>query len=264
MPVQRPVGSVTRGTTNANRLRRVDRWLAGPAAGALRRAADPLVVDLGYGASPVTALELHARLRAVRADVEVVGLEIDPARVDAARPLERPGVCFGLGGFEVGGPVAGRRPALVRAANVLRQYDASQVGGAWSTVTARLADGGLLVDATCDEVGRRAAWVAVTADGPASLTVSLRLAGLDAPSSVAERLPKALIHRNVPGERVHAWLAALDDAWRRHAPLASFGARQRWVATCRSVAAAGWPVLGGPSRWRLGEVGVAWDAVAPS
>jgi hypothetical protein len=29
------------------------------------------------------------------------------------------------------------------------------------------------------------------------------------------------------------------------------------------MAAAGWPVLDGPSRWRLGEVTVAWAAVEP-
>ena len=47
---------------------------------------------------------------------------------------------------------------------------------------ARLAPGGLLVDGTCDEIGRRAAWVAVTPeDGPVSLTLSLRLAGLERP-----------------------------------------------------------------------------------
>jgi len=33
---------------------------------ALQAAADPLVIDLGYGALPVTTLELAARLRVVR------------------------------------------------------------------------------------------------------------------------------------------------------------------------------------------------------
>jgi hypothetical protein len=260
---KRPVGTITRGTTNANRLRRLDRWLAGPASAALRRADDPLVVDLGYGASPVTALELHHRLSTVRPDVQVIGLEIDPSRVAAARPLERPGVRFGLGGFELGGPVAGRRPVLVRAANVLRQYEESQVAGAWATVTGRLGTGGLLVDATCDEIGRRAAWLAVDASGAMSLTLSLRLAGLSTPSDVAERLPKALIHRNVPGERVHTFLRALDAAWARQAPLAGFGVRQRFIATCRSLADGGWPVLDGPSRWRLGEVTITYTTVTP-
>ena len=85
----RPVGTITRGTTNPNRLRRADRWLCSVHAPLLRSAADPLVVDLGYGATPVTAVELLDRLRRVRPDVEVVGIEIDPSRVAAARPVLR-------------------------------------------------------------------------------------------------------------------------------------------------------------------------------
>ena len=69
----KPVGNVTRGTTNPNRMRRVDRWLTGPQAWRLRAAADPLVVDLGYGATPATAVELFERLRAARPDVRVCG-----------------------------------------------------------------------------------------------------------------------------------------------------------------------------------------------
>ena len=260
---QRPVGVITRGTTNPNRLRRCDRWLAGPQAGRLRAAGPaPVVVDLGYGASPVTAVELHDRLVRVRPDVQVVGIEIDPARVAAARPLERPGLTFRVGGFEV--PLdGGARPVVVRAFNVLRQYDEAQVAGAWATTVGRLAPGGLLVDGTCDELGRLAAWVAVTATGPVSLSLSWRLRGLDRPGVIAERLPKALIHRNVPGERVHRLLAELDATWARQAPQAAYGVRQRFLATVGAMRDAGWPLLDGPSRWRLGEVTLAWDAVAP-
>jgi len=259
----KPVGVITRGTTNPNRLRRVDRWLAGPQAWRLRRSPQaPVVVDLGYGASPVTAVELHDRLRRVRRDVEVVGVEIDPQRVEAARPLERPGLIFRLGGFEV--PLdAGGRPVIVRALNVLRQYPEHEVREAWQRVLDRLAPDGLLVDGTCDELGRRSAWVALDATGPLSLTVSLRLAGLERPSEVAERLPKALIHRNVAGEPVHGFLAAFDAAWLRAAPQASFGVRQRYRAAVGSLQEQGWPLLDGPGRWRLGEVTVGWDAVAP-
>ena len=77
----RPIGSITRGTTNPNRLRRVDRFCAGPLAPVLWSAGErPVVVDLGYGASPVTAVEFHDRLRRVHAGVRLVGLEIEPAR----------------------------------------------------------------------------------------------------------------------------------------------------------------------------------------
>jgi hypothetical protein len=254
---------ITRGTTNPNRLRRVDRWLAGPQADRLRRSPDPLVVDLGYGATPITAVELHSRLRRVRPDVEVIGIEIDAERVRAALALQRPGLSFRLGGFELPTP-NGRRPTVVRAFNVLRQYPEDDVAPTWALVRERLAPGGLLVDGTCDELGRRATWVAVTAErGAVSLTLSLRLADLGRPGEVAPRLPKALIHRNVPGEPVYDYLTALDLAWVRNAPLAPFGARQRWLATVRAMVDSGWPVLDGPARWRLGELTVAWSAVAP-
>jgi hypothetical protein len=105
--------------------------------------------------------------------------------------------------------------------------------------------------------------VAVDRDGPLSLTLSWRLRGLQSPSDIAERLPKALIHRNVPGEPVHAWLAALDRAWAHAAHHASFGVRQRFLATVAALRDEGWPLLDSPARWRLGEVTVAWDAVEP-
>ena len=79
---------------------------------------DPLVVDLGYGARPVTTFELADRLRTVCPDVAVVGLEIDPERLVP----DRDGVRFARGGFEL----AGLRPTLVRAFNVLRQYPESR------------------------------------------------------------------------------------------------------------------------------------------
>jgi hypothetical protein len=267
------VGTVTRGTTNTNRLRRVDRWIA--AQPVLRRAADPVVVDLGYGASGVTALELHQRLAKARPDVEVVGLEIEPGRVRTAdRQLEavRAGrtafdpdarIRFALGGFEVPLP-DGRGAAVIRAFNVLRQYREGEVAGAWERMRGRLQPGGLLVEGTCDEIGRIASWVALGPEGPRTLTVSLRLRGLDAPSVVAERLPKALIHRNVPGERVHDFLSDLDRLWRIHSPLAAYGPSQRWIAVAQGMRDGGWPIHGGRSRWRLGELTVAWPAVAPS
>jgi hypothetical protein len=153
---------------------------------------------------------------------------------------------------------------IVRAFNVLRQYAEDEVEAAWRLIRDRLAPDGLLVDGTCDEIGRLATWVAVDATGPRSLTVSMRLRGLDRPSTVAERLPKVLIHRNVPGEGVHAYLQALDLAWNRAAPHASYGVRQRWVSACADLREQGWPVLDRPRRWRLGELTVAWDAVAPA
>jgi hypothetical protein len=253
-------GRVTRGTTGTNRLRRVDRWIA--TLPVLRRTSDPLVVDLGYGASATTPLELRARLARVRPDVEVVGIEIEPERVRVASLSARPGVSFRLGGFEVPLP-GGRRPAVIRAFNVLRQYNEDEVPAAWDRMVSRLQPGGVLIEGTCNEVGRVASWADVTDAGPQTLTVSLRLADLERPSIVAERLPKALIHRNVPGERVHEFLLALDRQWAVHAPLSVYGPSQRWIAVAEGMRAAGWPVRGARARWKLGELTVDWASIAP-
>jgi len=252
----RALGLPTRGTTAPNRLRRVDRWLTGVHGHLLRSAPQPpLVVDLGYGACPVTTVELHQRLRAVRADVEVVGLEIHQERVEAAAHAAAAGLSFRRGGFEL----AGLSPLVVRALNVLRQYEAEPAAQAWQTLCARLAPGGLLVEGTCDELGRRAAWVALDAGGPRTLTLAAHLPTLARPSELAERLPKALISTNVPGSPVHALLAALDRAWDRAAPHAPFGPRARWVAACRTLP---WPGADA-GRARLGELTVPWATVQP-
>lgn len=266
----KPVGRITRGTTGTNRLRRFDRWIA--SLPALRRAEDALIVDLGYGASATTVVELAERLARVRPDVEVVGIEIDPDRVAAANHAQSersesqgpgPRVSFQLGGFEVPTP-AGRPPAIIRAANVLRQYDEAEVAGAWSQMLERLQPGGALVEGTCSENGRVGSWVTLSPEhGPQTLTLGLHLASLELPSIVAERLPKALIHRNVPGEPIHVFLAELDRAWASAAPLSVYGAVQRWIATAEAMRER-WPITGGRSRWRLGELTVGWEAVRPA
>jgi SAM-dependent methyltransferase len=293
------MGVITRGTTNPNRLRRVDRWIAATQGRSLRARDRPLVVDLGYGASPVTTVELFLRLRAVCPRVEVVGLEIDPERVAVAQEFLRRtpyrGLSFRRGGFEL--PVD-RPPALVRAFNVLRQYDEATAWESWHRICSGLAPGGVLVEGTCDEIGRRAVWVALTngpglarhvprpaepalartAAGragsraapepvPQTITFAARVASLPQPSELAERLPKTLIHRNVPGEPIHGLLGDFDRAWASAAPQSAFGPRQRWITAVRLLARS-WPVetrapLGGRARWRLGEVTLPWSAVAP-
>ncbi|GAA3553112.1 hypothetical protein GCM10022222_41050 [Amycolatopsis ultiminotia] len=224
------------------------------------RSESPLVVDLGYGASPVTTVELARWLGRLRDDVRVLGLELDPERVALARSAaDPPRIDFRRGGFEL----AGTRPVLVRAFNVLRQYPEHEVAGAWQLMLDAMPADGLLVEGTCDEIGRLAAWVTVTAGGPRSLTLSVRLADLDRPSTVAERLPKILIHRNVPGERIHDLMTTLDECWAAASPHRAFGAKARWANAVALLAERGWPV-GPAARRRPGELTVPWASVAPS
>lgn len=251
---------MTRGTTNPNRLRRVDRYIASLP---IMKTPNPVVVDLGFGASPITVVELRARLLKVNASVRVVGVEIERERVERGLVVAQPGLDFTHGGFETPLPSGLNAATLIRAFNVLRQYDESEVAAAWKLMQSRLAPGGLLIEGTCDEIGRLSSWVTLDEENPLWFTISLRLTGLEQPSKVAERLPKALIHHNLRGEGIHDWLTALDKAWATQAPLSTFGAIQRWVAVCEQLVGEGWPIRVDRKRWRLGEVTVDWNAVKP-
>ena len=224
---QQPIGTITRGTTGFNRLRKVDRWVFyHPELHQKLRphaVAAPLAIDVGYGDSYTTTCEWAWWLRRINPHISVVGLEIDPSRVLPPRD----GVRFERGGFEL----AGYRPHLVRAFNVLRQYDVTQVPDAWSMVCGRLAPGGVFIEGTCDELGRRASWVLLDRRGPVSLTLAWQPWDVAKPSDVAERLPKILIHRNIPGQKIHSLLQLCDDCWDKTNGLAAFVPRIRWRET---------------------------------
>jgi len=254
----RPAGRITRGTTGINRLRRIDRWMAADPRirQVLTAAARPLAVDLGYGGRPDTAVEMAARLRTVVPDLDLVGLEIDPERIVAPRG----GVRFALGGFEL----AGLRPHLVRAFNVLRQYDEHEVPGAWTQILAGLAPGGLLVEGTCDEIGRRACWILLDAHGPRELTLCWSPAHSERPSDLAPRLPKALIHRNVPGEPIHELLSAADRCWDMAAGHEPFGPRARWRVAAELLAESGVPLAHHRGRQVDNLLTVPWQYVRPN
>ena len=138
-----PVGRITRGTTGTNRLRRVDRWIARHPA--LRRADDPLVVDLGFGASGVTALELEARLRRTRSGCRGARAR-DRPRARRVAPAQLGGRARGrtrsppiprvVRARRLRGPVAcrapaGRDPRDERAAPVRRGGGRAMRGGGW-------------------------------------------------------------------------------------------------------------------------------------
>ena len=98
-------GQPTRGKTAPNRLRRVDRFTLAYDPYLIQRNdgafADAWFVDLGFGADPVTTLEAAARLRRLNPGLGVLGVEIDPERVKAARAWEDERTRFRLGGFNL-------------------------------------------------------------------------------------------------------------------------------------------------------------------
>ena len=129
----------------------------------------------------------------------------------------------------------------MRAFNVLRQYPVEAVPDAWSVMRAALAPGGLIVDGTCDELGRRCCWVLLDADGPISLTLACDPFAIERPSDLAERLPKVLIHHNVAGQPIHTLLTAADRAWASVAGHGVFGPRVRWRAMLDLLRDEGFP-----------------------
>jgi hypothetical protein len=261
---KRPLGQSTRGKTVRNRLRRVDNFLAFYDPGLLRRVDGPFAgaffVDLGYGAEPFTTLESAERLRRINPVLPVLGVEIDPERVAAAQPYADELTHFRLGGFNLPlrarGDGAAETVRIIRAFNVLRQYEESEVAGAWETMGKRLLPGGLLIEGTSEPFGR--VWVANVLrrsphPGPLPggeggglryegllFSTNFRL-GFD-PTGFQAVLPKNLIHRMTPGEPIYALLEAWKRAARETMAACVWGPRQWFAAAAHRLAALGYPV----------------------
>ena len=119
---QRPVGIPTRGTTGRQPAAPGGPLAAALAAGARGAASRPPIRWSSIWATarlPVTTLELAARLRTVRPDVRVVGLEIDPERVRSPGPSAS-GVEFARRRFRTRRAAPGSGAGVQRAAPVSR------------------------------------------------------------------------------------------------------------------------------------------------
>jgi hypothetical protein len=230
-------------------LRHVDTFLARYDAGLIRRMDDPWAnawaVDLGYGAEPHTALEMAVRLRRLNPGLRLLGVEIDPARVAAAAPFAGALTHFRLGGFNL--PLD--EPArLIRAMNVLRQYEEAEVASAWARLGSHLLPGGLLIEGTSDPLGRR--WVAnVLRKGAAgaplhaeAIVFRMTLREPFDPATLQPVLPKNLIHRVTPGEPIAAFFAAWKEAAQVTVSQQVWGPRRWFVAAAEQLADAGWRV----------------------
>ncbi len=246
---RRPEGRPTRGKTHPNRLRHVDTFLVRYDPGLIRRVdgpwADAWAVDLGYGAEPFTALEMAARLRRLNPALRLLGVEIDPERVAAAQPYADQATQFRLGGFNL--PL--QEPArVIRAMNVLRQYDEAEVAPAWARLGTHLLPGGLLVEGTSDPLGRR--WVAnVLRKSPAgdelvleALVFRLTLREPFDPTTLQPVLPKSLIHHVLPGEPIENFFAAWKQAAQVTITQRVWGPRRWFIAAAEQLAASGWNI----------------------
>src|SRR5262245_23788988 len=133
---KKPLGQPTRGKTASNRLRRVDNFILLYEPSLLTRTDDPfanaMFIDLGYGFDARTTLESAARFRRVNPNLKVLSVEIDREHVEAALPYTDEKTFFRLGGFNL--PLKGGETVrLVRAFNVLRQYEEKDFTSAYET-----------------------------------------------------------------------------------------------------------------------------------
>jgi len=257
MPYQRvskkPEGQPTRGKTASNRLRRVDNFLLLYEPSLLTRTdgsfADSLFIDLGYGFDARTTLESAARFRRVNPDLKILGVEIEKERVEAALPYADEKTFFRLGGFNL--PLKeGERVRLIRAFNVLRQYEEKDFVSAYERLAQYVLPGGLMIEGTSDPFG--GIWVAnlarkeergkIEAWKFETLVFSTNFrTGFDITEFQAV-LPKNYIHHVVPGGPIYDFFEAWKGAAAQSSAMKTYGPRQWFVHAAEYLAQKGYKI----------------------
>jgi hypothetical protein len=245
----RPDGQITRGKTARNRLRRADLYLLTQERRLLAREDDVYkgawFVDLGYGAEPFTTLESSARLRQANPNLRLLGVEIDPERVTAALPYTDKTTQFRLGGFNLPRE-PGEGVRAIRAFNVLRQYERSEVAAVHEKLVAQLLPGGLLMEGTSDPFGR--VWTANLirrkSDSPNEhyLLFSTNFRWGFEPGLFQPVLPKNYIHQILPGKPIYEFMQAWKAAALGSIAVKPLGLRQWFIASAEGLAERGFAV----------------------
>ena len=254
---KKPIGNPTRGKTASNRLRRVDNFILLYEPSLLTRTDGlfqrSLFVDLGYGFDARTTLESAERFRRVNPNLPILGVEIDKERVEAALPFGDDITHFRLGGFNL--PLqAGETVRLIRAFNVLRQYEEKDFAPAYERLAEYVLPGGLMIEGTSNPFGSiwAANLVRKTLESDSSLSgnswkfealvfsTNFRM-GFDIIDFQAV-LPKNYIHHVTQGELIYDFF----EAWKRSAAETAhakvFGLKQWFIASAESLAAKGYKI----------------------
>jgi len=274
---KKPEGLPTRGKTASNRLRRVDNFILLYEPSLLTRTdglfADSIFLDLGYGFDARTTLESAERFRRVNPNLKIIGVEIDKERVEAALPFADDRTFFRFGGFNL--PLKeNEHVRLIRAFNVLRQYEEKDFAPAYERLAQYILPDGLMIEGTSNPFGSIWAANLVRKTGDVTLSEakslgqenvetlrspigSLRVTsdwrmealvfstnfrmGFDV-EEFQTILPKNLIHHVVPGEAIYDFFEAWKQSVKETASLKTYGAKQWLIASAESLARRGYKV----------------------
>jgi len=250
---KKPEGQLTRGKTASNRLRRVDNFILFYEPSLLTRTnglfADSMFVDLGYGFDARTTLESAARFRRVNPNLKILGVEIDKERVEAALPFADDKTFFRLGGFNL--PLkAGEHVRLIRAFNVLRQYEEKDFAPAYERLAQYVLPGGLMIEGTSTPYGQIWAANLVRKEERGKqkewnmealvFSTNFRL-GFDV-EEFQTILPKNLIHHIVQGEPIYDFFEAWKLSAKETIAMKTYGAKQWFVAAAEALAQKGYRI----------------------
>jgi len=268
---KKPEGLPTRGKTASNRLRRVDNFIMLYEPSLLTRTdglfTDAMFVDLGYGFDARTTLESASRFRRLNPKLKILGVEIDKERVEAALPFADEKTFFRLGGFNL--PLkAGEHVRLIRAFNVLRQYEEEDFAPAYERLAEYILPGGLMIEGTSNPFG--SVWCAnvvrrVMESGSSLLTIQKQASGLHNWKFEAlvfstnfrlgfdveefqTILPKNLIHLVVKGEPIFDFFEVWKSAASETSAMKTYGVRQWFIAAAERLAERGYTVAT-QSKW---------------
>jgi SAM-dependent methyltransferase len=209
--------------------------------------AEALFVDLGYGFDARTTLESAYRFRRLNPDLKVLGVEIDRERVENALPFADEKTFFRLGGFNL--PLKeGEHVRLIRAFNVLRQYEEKDFAPAYERLAEYVLPGGLMIEGTSTPYG--SIWAAnvvrkeETGDWRfEALVLSTNFRQGFEVQEFQTILPKNLIHRMVPGEPVFDFFEDWKAAAAGTSVMKTYGAKQWFITAAERLAEHGYPIL---------------------
>ncbi len=241
----KPIGQPTRGKTALNRLRQVDIFIR-LMWGHVFASPNPLIVDVGYGEYAWTALEMYQRLLPLNPSVCLLGIEIDPVRVMNALPhATPPRIEFRLGGFNLVDVLDGQQATLIRAYNVLRQYDEADVADALATVSEGLAEGGVLIEGTSTPTGRIVAFDVYQKQAGAlihkHIVFGTNFRSETIPTEFQAILPKRLIH-HAYDEPVYSFFRTWERGLAMARGAGQYRHRRRWMYAVRYLHDMGYAV----------------------